>query len=84
MKDQIRKLYPDFTQEVDNLSSAELEARIVRMQQTLDESEMHREGNDSLKQARATLTELSGPYNDVKKAVKLKTRYIIELLKEKT
>jgi hypothetical protein len=82
-RDQIEKLYEGFAAEVETLTAEELKARIVRMQETLGESEAHKEANDSLKEARQAVSELAGPYNDVKKAVKLKTKYILELLKEK-
>lgn len=83
MKDKVQKQYPDFVQEVDNLSAEELKGRIVQLQRALEESEEHKEANDVLASARAEVSELVGPYNDVKKAVKAKTKYIIELLKEK-
>lgn len=83
MKDKVQKEYPDFVIEVDGLPVEALKARIVQLQQSLEESEEHKESNDSLKEARAQVSELAGPYRDVKKAVKLKTKYIIELLKTK-
>lgn len=83
MKTKVQKQYPDFTAEVDNLPVEALKSRIVQLQQALEESEAHKEENESLKSARTEVTELSGPYRDVKKAVKLKTSYLIELLKEK-
>lgn len=73
----------EFKEEVDALSVAVLEARITRMQKDLDESEEHKKDNIPLNTAKEEVKELSGPYNDVKKAVKLKTKYIIELIKEK-
>lgn len=73
----------EFMESVMGLSNKELEARISQMQKALDESEEHREANEALKNAKDEVKLLSGPYNDVKKAVKLKTKYIIDLLKEK-
>lgn len=78
-----QKEYPDFCHEVDSLGAEALKARIVQLQQTLEESEAHKDSNEELKQLRSQVSELAGPYRDVKKAVKLKTKYIIELLKEK-
>lgn len=82
MKD-IQKLYPDFVAEVDQLDAASLKARVVSLQQGLQESEDHKEENEALKTARAEVSELSGPYRDVKKAVKAKTSYLLKLLEEK-
>lgn len=73
----------EFMESVMGLSNKDLEARISQMQKALDESEEHREANEALKNAKDEVKLLSGPYNDVKKAVKLKTKYIITLLKEK-
>lgn len=83
MKEKIQKLYPDFVNEVDTLTSDQLKARIVAYQQQLEESETHKEANESLLDARNEVNMLAGPYRDVKKAIGLKTKYIIELLKEK-
>jgi len=81
--DKIQKEYPDFCNEAMTLTAEQLRARIVSMQEQLEESEEHKANNESLKEARAVVSELAGPYNDVKKAVKAKTKYILELLKNK-
>lgn len=80
---KVQKEYPDFCSEVDKLDAGALKARIVGLQQALEESEAHKEANEALQQAREALKELSGPYRDVKKAVKLKTKYILDLIKER-
>lgn len=73
----------EFKEEADRKSIADLEDSIVRLQKGLDESRAHKEENVALRNARDEVAELSGPYNDVEKAVKIKTKYMIELLKEK-
>lgn len=73
----------EFKEEVDRLSIEALEDRVVQMQKGLDESRVHKEENEALKQAKNEVSEISGPYNDIEKAVKVKTKYIIELIKEK-
>jgi hypothetical protein len=78
---KIQKEYPDFCNEVQSLTADELKARIVALQQALDESEEHKAQNMDLRDARHVVSELAGPYRDVKKAVKAKTSYLIELLK---
>ena len=75
--------FPEFVNEVNNLTPEDLKFRIARLQQTLSESEQHKEDNDALKDARNELAAISAPYRDVKKAVKLKTAYILELLRSK-
>ncbi len=81
--EQIQELYPDFADEVVRLDTEALKGRIVSLQQQLEESEVHKEANEALKDARNTVNELMGPYRDVRKAVKLKTKYLVELLSEK-
>lgn len=73
----------EFKEEVDALSVKSLEDRITRMQKDLDESREHKEANTALRHAKDEVAEISGPYSDVEKSVKVKTKYIIELIKEK-
>ena len=73
----------EFIDEMLRLNPQQLEARISNMQKHLEESEEHRENNGPLKRAKDEVKELSGPYNGVRKAVKLKTKFIIATLKEK-
>lgn len=73
----------EFKEEVDRLSVAQLEARITNMQKALEDSEDHKEQNVALQQAKDEVKMISGPYNDVKKAVKVKTKYVIALIREK-
>ena len=80
---KIEEQFPEFVHEVKNLTTDQLKNRIATLQQVLAESEAHKEENDALKSARAQVSELNGPYLDVRKAVKLKTAHILDLLKEK-
>ena len=73
----------EFKEEVDTLSVATLEARITKMQKGLDESREHKKQNKVLQEVKDKKAELEGPYRDVEKAVRIKTKYIIELIKEK-
>lgn len=75
--------HPDFCIEVQVLSTEQLKERVISLQQQLEESEEHKESNDALKEARVVCQELSAPYRDVKKAVKLKTKFILDLLKNR-
>jgi hypothetical protein len=78
--EKIEKEYPDFCKEVQNLPEEALKARIVQLQSELAQSEEHMENNEDLQHARQTVTGLAGPYRDVKKAVKAKTKYLLNLL----
>lgn len=75
--------FADFVKEVNNETIDQLKTRIFLLQQGLEQSEAHKEANDDLKAARANVSELSAPYRGVKTAVKLKTKYILEILEKK-
>jgi hypothetical protein len=83
MKAKCQKKYPEFTNEVDSLTADQLKARIVGLQQALQESDNAKEADEGLQLAKDQAREFAAPYNDVRKAVKLKTQYILELLSEK-
>lgn len=72
-----------FLEEVAGLDVETLEKRISGYQKSLEESEEHKEENTALQNARNELSSLVGPYNDIKKAIKVKTSYLIALIKEK-
>jgi len=73
----------EFLGEVQGLSVEKLEDRIANLQKQLDESEEHKKENQALKDAKYEVSLIEGPYNDVKKAVQVKTKVLIELIKEK-
>lgn len=84
----VEKLYKlpggeEFEGAVLGLSVQALKERIAQMQKDLDESEEHKKENQALADLKSEVATIEGPYNDVKKAVKVKTKYCIELIKEK-
>lgn len=81
--EQIDNLDSQFAESVLKLNAQELKNRIASLASQLQESETHREENSALQKAKDEVKELSGGYNDVRKAVKLKTKYLISLLQEK-
>lgn len=83
VKEQVQDKFKEFAAECEGLSVDGLKARIVSYQQQLQESEEAKAGDVELENARNTAAEYAAPYNDVKKAVKLKTSYLIELIAEK-
>lgn len=75
--------FPEFAAEADAMSSDKLTVRLAYLAKELEESETHKENNETLEQAKGDVAELSAPYKDLRKAVRLKSKYIIALLKEK-
>lgn len=75
--------FPGFAEEVLSANVPQLEKRISDMQKALEDSEQHKAQNQDLKDASAELENLRGPYKDVKKAVGLKTKFLVSLIREK-
>lgn len=79
----IKKENPQFKEEADALSAAELDARLGQIAKDTDAVEQAKENDEELEQAKEQVSVLGSSYRDAKKALRLKTRYIIHLLKEK-
>lgn len=77
--------YPGFADEVAALNVQQLEKRVADMQKTLEDAvTFHEEKNgDEVKTLKEQLKELNATLGDTKKAVKLKTKYCITLIREK-
>ena len=83
LTETVQSEYPEFADEVLALNVEQLEKRIANYQKELADSEEHKANNEVLKSVKAQYDELKGPYEDVKKAVKLKTKYLVSLIREK-
>ncbi len=81
---KVQTLYPDFVKEVDSLPIDQLKARIVGLQQALSQTNEAKEKDDELTAVRALAKELGAPYRDAAKEARLKTGYLVELLKERS
>ena len=79
----IHKEYPGFSEGVDGLSVNDLEKRLSTYAKEAEKVEDQKESDQELEQTRATLSELTAPYRDAKKAIRLKSKYIIGLIREK-
>ena len=80
---QIQENYPEFEAEVSGLSIDQLNNKLAALAKGLEESEAAKEDDEELNKTHALASELGAPYRDVKKAVKLKTKYVIGLLRDK-
>lgn len=75
--------FPGFAGEVDGLDAQSLKNRIANYAKELQASGEAKEADEALQSAREQAKELGAPYRDVRKAVKLKTQYLLSLLAEK-
>ena len=76
----------EFIDEVDTQKADSLKARVVSLQQGLkevEESDAHQTNLEEAKELRAKANEIMSSYKDLKKAVGLKTKYVLQRLSEK-
>lgn len=80
---KVQKEMPEFTAETAGLSVDQLNARLAQLAKDGEGVEEAKESDEALEDAKDTVSACSGPYRDAKKAIRLKQRYIIGLIKEK-
>lgn len=83
LSEKVHKEMPEFADAVAGLSVEELDARLAQIAKDIEAVQESKEADEKLEQARAVAAEAAAPYSDSKKALKLKTSYIIGLIKEK-
>jgi hypothetical protein len=83
IEEKVQKEFPDFCVDCQGLGVEGLNQKLLTYAKHQEEIEDSLENNEHLKAAREALNELSAPYRDAKKAVRLKMRYIINMIKEK-
>lgn len=83
--EKIESEFPDFQSEVVGLPVQQLEKRIADMQKELQDAADFQEEKrgEEIRNLAAELKEARGPFTDVKKAVGLKTKYLVTLIREK-
>ena len=83
MKTKAQKDYPEFTDTVDSMESAELKSLLSDYANYREETELAKKEDQELNDAKDHVANLAGPYNDTLKALKVKTGYIHLLLKDR-
>ena len=83
ISEKVRQEHPDFVAEVVGLSVEELNGRLAAHAKQVAEVEDAKEADEALAEAREVAKTLVAPYTEAKKAINHKTRFIIELIKEK-
>lgn len=79
----VEKEMPEFVAEVSDLSIEEVEGRLVNLAHALEEVEEAKEADEALASAREAAKQANAPYVDAKKAIRLKSAYLVHLAKEK-
>lgn len=75
---------PEFVAEVSGLSVESLNSRLADVAKGIQAVDDSKDADEQLQDARAHAVELNAPYVDAKKALRHKSKYIIELIKEKS
>lgn len=81
--DKLREEMPEFVAEVLSAKDADLDARLAELAKGLEEVRNSQEEDEGLAEAKAKATELGAPYRESKKAISAKSRFIVEVLKER-
>jgi hypothetical protein len=83
VKKIIEKDHKEFAEAVAGLSVKDLEARLLSYAKEQENVAEHLENNEIINTLKEQLKEAKAPYSDAKKAISLKSRYLIALIKEK-
>jgi len=83
IQEKVQSEFPEFVSETGGLSADQLNNKLATLAKYLDDTETAKENDSDLEQAQAVASELSAPYKEAKKVLKMKSKYVIELLKEK-
>lgn len=87
VKKKVQKNYPEFPEAVDGLSVSDLKQELLRYakenENVTDHLNRLNEPGEALYLAKANVSEITGPINDAKKAIKLKMSYLVSLIEEK-
>ena len=85
LQEKVDAKYEGYSAEVMGLSVPQLDQRIAQLQKTLEEAVQFQEekNGEALTSLAAQLKDLRADLGDVKKAVALKTKYLVSLVKEK-
>lgn len=85
LQEKVDAKYPKYSGEVMGLSVAQLDQRIAELQKTLEDAAQFQEekNGEAMKTLAAQLKDLRADYGDAKKAVVLKTKYLVSLVREK-
>lgn len=79
----IREEYPEFAEAIDAATAADMDNRLAELAKNHEQVVEAKDADDGLAAAREEANNLAAPYNDSLKLIRLKSRYIIKILKER-
>ena len=83
--EKVDEKYPNYSSEVLGLTVQQLDQRIAGLQKGLEEAAQFKEekNGEAIKSLKEQLKDLNADYSEVAKAVVLKTKLLVSLVKEK-
>jgi hypothetical protein len=83
LEDIIRKTFPGYAEEIMGRNVDKLNAELAKLSKDNETNEEAKEDDEDYEKARAKASELGAPYRDAKKAIRLRTRFVISTIKDK-
>lgn len=82
-KEKVEAEFPEFVHSMWTLSVVDLEKRLSDYAKGRADTKEAKKVDVELEEARKVVTELSAPYNETLNAIEKKSKYIVELIREK-
>jgi hypothetical protein len=83
LEERMKEEQPEFAGEVAGLSVDQLNARLAEQAKAAEWNQQAKEDDEELAEKKEAASEAAAPYRDAAKAIRLKSRYLIKLIKEK-
>jgi hypothetical protein len=81
--EKVKTEFPEFAEETASLSTEDINARLAQFAKDWEAIEDSLAADQELEAAKENVASLAGPYRDAKKTLKLKSRYLVSMLKER-
>lgn len=79
----IKESHPEFMEEVVGLSIEHLNARLAQLAKDTEATEDAKDADEALLEAQQVATSMAAPYREIKKAIRLKSKFLVKLVNEK-
>lgn len=83
IQEKVQSEFPEFVESVMGLSIEQLEKRLSDYAKHRDEVEEAKKADQELQAAKEVASSMAAPYGDALKAINMKSKYIVALVKEK-
>jgi hypothetical protein len=84
VQEKMKDANPEFVMACEGLSIEQLDSRLAGLAKDAESINEAKENDTDLAAAKETASSLGAPYRETKKAVKLKTKYVLQLIKERS